>query len=65
MLSNTMFRDCINLESVMLPATIVTLPISIFRYCIKLKTINLQNISVIGDHGLRETLLTDVNINDL
>ena len=64
-LSFTMFQYCINLESVILPATITTLPVKSFESCYKLKAINLQNISVIDDTGLRETLLTDVNINDL
>jgi hypothetical protein len=60
-----MFASCSNLESVILPATITTLPVNNFSWCYKLKTINLQNISAIGNNGLRETLLTDVNINDL
>ena len=60
-----MFANCTNLESVILPATITTLPINSFYGCYKLKAINLQNISAINNNGLRETLLTDVNINDL
>lgn len=64
-LSNTMFQGCANLESVTLPATITTLQIKSFSGCHNLKTINLQNISAINNNGLRETLLTDVNINDL
>lgn len=64
-LSNTMFYNCTNLESVILPATITTIRVNDFNSCYKLKTINLQNISAIDNNGLRETLLTDVNINDL
>ena len=64
-LGNSMFRYCGNLESVVLPNGITTVPISTFAYDQGLTTINLQNISVVGNDGFRECDLTNVNANTL
>ena len=64
-LGNSMFRYCEDLESVVLPNGITTIPIATFAYDYGLTTINLQNISVVGDEGFRECDLTNVNANTL
>jgi hypothetical protein len=60
-----MFRSCGDLESVVLPNGITTIPVACFAYDDSLTTINLQNISVVGKDGFSENDLSNVNANTL